>query len=262
MEKPKYEVADILREGFYQFDKKNKIPIHKVKTANAIMSCRTSKLGAHLDQCDECNHIQISYNSCRNRHCPKCQNLAKEKWLEDRKSELLPVQYFHVVFTIPDLLNEIILKNQTEMYNLLFQAASKTIVDLCKNRMEVDSGLIAILHTWGQNLIYHPHLHCIVPGGGVSKNRLKWNSSKKKYLIPIKIISAVFRGKFLELFKKLYKEKCLNLKGNLASLYQTEQFQKLIDQLYQKKWVVFAKKPFATPMQVFNYLGRYTHRVL
>jgi len=261
--KPKHEVADILNFGFEDYLVKHyyKLPKHKVKTARAISNCRTANLGAHKDQCTECGHIRISYNSCRNRHCPKCQNLAKEKWLEKRTEELLPVQYFHVVFTIPDLLNDIMLNNQTLMYDILFKAASQTILDLCKNRMNSRSGVMAILHTWGQNLSYHPHLHCIVPGGGLSAHKTKWVNSKKKYLIPVKVISAVFKGKFMELLKLSYKNKTLFFTGSSRVLYDKKDFQNLLDKLYSKNWVVFTKKPFGSPLQVLSYLGRYTHRV-
>lgn len=243
------------------YQKKNNLPIYKIKAINAIINCRTSILGGHIDACDECGNIRISYNSCRNRHCPKCQFLTKEKWLKKRINELLPVHYFHVVFTIPDNLNLIMLNNQEIMYKILFKAASQTIIDLSLDKFKAKTGLLAILHTWGQNLSYHPHLHCVVPGGGLSADKQNWVHSKKKYLLPIKIMSAVFKGKFLELFKKAYKDNKVKFHGKISKYNNKKQFQNLLDCLYYKNWIVFSKKPFDGPNKVLKYLGRYTHRI-
>ena len=255
------EIADILRDKFMDYQKKYNLPLNKIKAINAIIYCRTSVLGGHIDACDECGNIRISYNSCRNRHCPKCQFLAKEKWLKNRINELLPVHYFHVVFTIPDDLNLIMLNNQKEMYDILFKAASQTIIALSEEKFKAKTGLMAILHTWGQNLSYHPHLHCVVPGGGLSEDKQNWVHSKKKYLMPVKIISAVFKGKFLELLKKARKNNNLKFPGEISNLRNRKQFQNLLDRLYCKNWIVFSKKPFGGPEKVLKYLGRYTHRI-
>ncbi len=255
------EVADILRDNFNNFQKNRPLPLNKIKAVNAIIKCRTSALGGHVDACDQCGSIRISYNSCRNRHCPKCQFLAKEKWLQNRIKELLPVQYFHVVFTIPDDLNLIMLNNQKEMYQIFFKAASQTIIDLANDKFKAKTGMLAILHTWGQNLSYHPHLHCVVPGGGLSANTQKWIHSKKKYLMPVKIMSAVFKGKFMEFFKKAYEDHILKFPGEISDYSDRRKFKYLLDSLYSKNWIVYTKKPFGGPEKVLKYLGRYTHRI-
>lgn len=230
---------------------------------SAIESCRTSKLGGHLDTCDECGHIRISYNSCRNRHCPKCQTLAKEKWLDDRKDDLLPVGYFHVVFTIPEELNFITLINQKEMYSILFKAVSETLLELSRDikYLGAEIGFTSILHTWGQNLMNHPHLHCVVPGGGLSLDGKRWINCRKDFFIPVKVLSKKFRGKFLYYFKKAYYNNKLNLLGDVKYLNEKYAFQCFLDKLHNKKWVVYCKPPFNSPEHVLEYLGRYTHRV-
>jgi len=255
------EVADIMRKGFYNFQKNRKLPVNKIKAVDAIIKCRTAALGGHTDACDECGSIRISYNSCRNRHCPKCQFLAKEKWLHKRMKELLPVQYFHVVFTVPNELNLLMLNNPKEMYKLFFKAASQTVIDLANDKFKATTGMLAILHTWGQNLSYHPHLHCVIPGGGLSDNKQKWVHSKKKYLLPVKIMSAVFKGKFLELLKKAYKSDSLKFTGEISNYSYPNRFKALLESLYSKSWVVYTKKPFGGPEKVLKYLGRYTHRI-
>ena len=229
----------------------------------AVEVCRTAELGGHIDECDECGHIRISYNSCRNRHCPKCQTLAKERWLDDRKSDLLPVGYFHVVFTIPEELNYLALTNQKEIYPILFKAVSETLLELGKDRkyLGADIGVTTILHTWGQNLMYHPHIHCIVPSGGLSLDGSRWISSKKNFFIPVKVLSRKFRGKFLFYLKRTYYDNNLKLIGDNEELREKQIFQCFIDRLYLKEWVVYCKPPFKSPEFVLEYLGRYTHRV-
>lgn len=256
------EVADIFREHGYSYRQANKLPRRMLKAMSAIERCRTAELGGHVDECDICGHIKISYNSCGNRHCPKCQVLAREKWLAARKRDLLPMGYFHVVFTIPDNLNEIALRNQKEVYQILFKAASETLLELGKDPRYIgaDIGFIAILHTWGQNLMDHPHLHCLVPGGGLSFDGNRWLSSRQKFFIPVKVIARLFRGKFLTYFKETYADK-LVFDGKINCLAQQSEFQKLLDKLYEKEWVVYCKPPFCSPEQVLEYLGRYTHRV-
>jgi predicted Zn-ribbon and HTH transcriptional regulator len=262
------ELADIIREFGAPYIRTKKLPLHFLKVMNAIEKCRTSYLGGHVDECDSCGYVKISYNSCRNRHCPKCQSLAKEEWLIKRKQELLAVTYFHVVFTIPDLLNPLVLVNQKIMYGILFKAVAETLISLGKDRKHLgaDIGLIAILHTWGQNLSDHPHLHCVVPGGGLSEDGSKWiypkkSKKNKKFFIHVNIISDLFKKKFLFYLKRSYQNGLLKFEGRIKSLAEKKDFKNLLDQLYTKRWVSYCKRPFGGPEQVLEYLGRYTHRV-
>jgi hypothetical protein len=223
-----------------------------------VENCRTAALGAHINRCNECEHEQISYNSCRNRHCPKCQTFAKEEWLEKQKQNLLDIQYFHAVFTVPDDLNIVFMQNQAVMYNLLFKATSETIMELCadKKYLGATPGITAVLHTWGQTLNYHPHLHCVITGGGLT-NTKQWASSPKKFFLPVKVLAKKFRGKFLYY---LCREK-LVFHGSAAYLHDTRIFSDFIKKLYDKDWIVYCKPPFGNAAKVIEYLGRYTHRV-
>jgi len=218
------------------------------RTLSALQHCRSASMGGHVDRCDQCGHVRISYNSCRNRHCPKCQNTQREAWIENRKRDLLPVPYFHVVFTVPDKLNGLFLSHPVELYNLLFSCCWKTLLQFSFTRLQAETGMVAILHTWGQNLSLHPHLHCVVPGGGMDyKSQWKQvpvSANGKVFLFDVKSLSRVFRGKFM------------------AGLQNIIPLQKdLIRSLYKTDWVVYAKDPFAGPEQVVEYLGRYTHKV-
>ena len=257
------ELADIIRTYGTAYKKRHKFPRHHLRVLSAIERCRTASLGGHVDRCDDCSYERISYNSCRNRHCPKCGSLAKEKWLLAREGELLPVPYFHIVFTLPEELNAITLYNQRLMYTMLFHAASETL--LCLGRdpklLGGELGLIGVLHTWGQNLMNHPHVHYIVPGGALSIDGKRWIGSKKKFFIHVRVLSKVFRGKFLASLKSAYQQKKLQFGGAIEPLKKKTAFQALISTLYNKEWVVYAKKPFGGPSQVLAYLGRYTHRV-
>lgn len=244
------EVADIFRSYGPSYRATHRLPLPQLRTMRAIEICRTAELGGHVDECEECGHLTISYNSCRNRHCPKCQFLKKETWIEARERELLPIAYFHVVFTLPEELKSLALRNREVIYNLLFRAASETLTELARDRLGVQIGSIAVLHTWGQNLLDHPHLHCIVSGGGLSGDR--WVPSKRRFLFPVKVLSRLFRGKFLSFLKKAYEG------GNLQGV---DQFTTLLNALYAKEWVVYAKPPFNGPETVLAYLGRYTHRI-
>lgn len=257
------EVADIIREYGEDYKRKHKLPGRMIKAMNAIENCRTLKLGGHIDECDNCGHIKISYNSCRNRHCPKCQGLAKERWLIDRKKDLLTVQYFHMVFTIPDALNAMTLRNQKEIYSILFKSVSETLIELGKNPkyLGADIGFIGILHTWGQNLMDHPHIHCIVPGGGLSFDAKRWIPTREEFFIPVKVLSRLFRGKFLFYLKEAHRKDKLKFYGNIQALSKDKEFNILMDSLYKKEWVVYSKPPFKSPEYVLEYLGRYTHRV-
>jgi len=230
---------------------------------HAIEVCRTSVLGGHKDKCDNCGHLEISYNSCRNRHCPKCQTLRKERWIEARSDDLLPIQYFHVVFTIPSELNHLASMNRKVMYDLLFRSVSETLVELANDQKHLGAriGAIGILHTWGQNLMDHPHIHCIVTGGGLSADGDHWVSCRKGFFIPVRVMSALFRGKFLDLLKKCFTSDDLVFTGSIGHLKQPGDFEIFRKQLYQKKWVVYCKPPFDGAKGVLQYLGRYTHRI-
>lgn len=257
------EVADIFRQYGKIYRESRKIPVNMLKAMSAIEKCRTAELGGHVDECDSCGHKKISYNSCRNRHCPKCQGLAREKWITARKEDLLPVKYFHMVFTIPNELNQVVLRNQKILYDILFKASAETLIELTRDKkyLGVEAGFISILHTWGQNLMDHPHVHCIIPGGGLSFDGRGWIHAKKRFLLPVKVLSKLFRGKFLFYLKEAYKADKLKFVGQINWLSKEQQFQDLINKLYNKEWVVYCKPTFKSPLHVIEYLGRYTHRV-
>ncbi len=264
----KIEVGDIFRQYGAAYRKSRKLPLQSLKAMSAIESCRTAALGGHVDECDNCGHLRNSYNSCRNRHCPKCQSLAKERWLDARKKELLPVSYLHGVLTIPYELNPITLINQKEIYDILFKSGTETLRELGfdPKHLGAEIGVIAILHTWGQNLMDHPHLHCIVPCGGLSEDGKMWllpkkSTRKKKFFVHVNIISDLFKNKFLYYFKGLYFSKKLKFIGKVKNLSRRQEFEKLCDKFFKKKWITYIKKPFGGPEQVIDYLGRYTHRV-
>lgn len=257
------EIADIFREFGPEYRRTHKLTMHMHKVMNAIERCRTSALGGHVTECDHCGYRKISYNSCRNRHCPKCQGLAREKWLLAREKDLLPVNYFHIVFTIPDDLNAFALRNQKEIYSLLFRASSEALMELGKDPkyLGAEIGLISILHTWGQNLMDHPHIHSIIPAGGLSLDGERWIYSRKNFFIPVRVISRVYRGKFMAYFKEACQKGMIKFEGQLQGFSNAENLKSLIDHLYKREWVVYCKEPFKNPMRVMEYLGRYTHRV-
>lgn len=257
------EVADIFRQHGPAYREAHRLGRNDWRAMHAIETCRTAALGGHKDQCDRCGHLEISYNSCRNRHCPKCQTLRKERWIEARGEDLLPIQYFHVVFTLPAELNRLVSMNRKVMYDLLFQAVSGTLMELANDPKHLGAriGAIGILHTWGQNLMAHPHLHCIVTGGGLSADGGRWVSCRKGFFIPVRVMSALFRGKFLGLLKKCFLPDVLAFPGSIRHLKQPGDFETFRRQLYQKRWVVYCKPPFDGPKGVLQYLGRYTHRI-
>lgn len=239
-----------------------------LKVLSALESCRTAALGGHVDVCEACGYVRNAYNSCRNRHCPKCQGLAREKWLLARQRELLPVVYFHVVFTIPAALNRLALVNQQVIYDILFKAAAETLLELGADPRHLggEIGFLAILHTWGQNLMDHPHLHCIVPGGGLTKDGQRWllprkAKRRKAFFIHVKVLSALFKPKFLAYLKQAYQTGKLKFVGEIETIETPPVFQAFLDQLYEQQWVTYCKRPFGGPKQVLEYLGRYTHRV-
>ena len=259
------EVADIFRQHGPGYRESHKLPPHKHRAMNAIEVCRTSALGGHRDKCDneDCDNIKLSYNSCRNRHCPKCQTLQKEKWFWDRAKDLLPIPYFHVVFTIPAELKPIVLSNQKAMYNMLFRSVSETLMKLGKDPRHLGAhiGFTCVLHTWGQNLMDHPHIHCIVTGGGPSPSEDKWISSSKKFFIPVRVMGELFKGKFLDYLKEAFDSGKLSFPGEIGYLEDPYAFKRLQNKLYGKKWVVYCKPPFNGAQGALQYLGRYTHRV-
>lgn len=256
------EVQDIFLKYGKNYRTNHKLTLVQHKAMSAIQKCRTSELGGHKEVCDSCGHTRISYNSCRNRHCPKCQSLAKERWIENQKSNLLDVGYFHVVFSIPDTLNLMAYQNQKSIYTLLFKAVAETLAELASDKKYLGAkiGFTSVLHTWGQNLMHHPHIHCIVPGGGLSSIG-KWVNSRKKFFIPVKVISRKFRGKFLYYLKQLYGQNKLEFHGSQTYLSDEKEFKKLLSSLYGKEWIVYCKPPFKNAACVVEYLGRYTHRV-
>jgi predicted Zn-ribbon and HTH transcriptional regulator len=252
------EIQDIFRLYGTQYKENHPLSYAQSKAFSAILKCRTAELGAHIDNCRNCGAYEVSYNSCRNRHCPKCQTFAKERWIESQKQNLLNVGYFHVVFTVPEQLRPIFYQNQTLMYNLLFKAAADTLQELAADKKFLGAklGFTTILHTWGQNLSYHPHLHCVIPAGGLAPSG-KWVQSKKKFFIPIKVLSRVFRGKFLHHLQQAN----LRFFGDQLYLVDQRNFKDLIKMCYRNEWVVYCKPPFKSADCVINYLGRYTHRV-
>lgn len=227
------------------------------------MNCRTAVLGGHVKVCTSCGLQEVAYNSCRNRNCPKCLWLAKERWMDARMAELLPVTYFHVVFTLPDGLNDLILSNQGRLYPLLFQAAWQTLrcLSLDEKHLGAEPGMLAVLHTWGQQLAFHPHLHCVVPGGGLCPKTGKWVAGRRNFFLPVKALSAVFRGRFMAGLEALRKRGDLGFHGGAAPLADEKAFRSWKNSLYRTPWVVYAKRPFGGPGQVIQYLGRYTHRI-
>jgi len=239
------------------------MPLRHLRVMNAIEVCRTAKLGGHVDECDRCGALRISYNSCRNRHCPKCQSLAKERWLEERKRDLLPAPYFHVVFTLPASLRPWAQSNQQVMYDLLFRSASQTLTTLAKDPKYLDAqiGFMAVLHTWTQTLIDHPHLHCIVTAGGLSRDGEQWITWRKGLFIPVKVLSRLFRGIFLHDLRRAYTSGKLKIPDNLQDPDPGAAFNRLVARLYRQTWVVHCKAPMGRPEDVIEYLARYTHRV-
>jgi hypothetical protein len=256
------EIQDILKEYGQDYKNNHKMPLNHHKVIRSIEICRTSSLGGHIDECDNCGHTKISYNSCKNRHCPKCQTLSKERWIESRKDDLLPVQYFHAVFTIPEQLNAIVIQNQKLLYGILFKSVSETLLELSQDKKYLGAqlGFLSILHTWGQNLMHHPHLHCVIPGGGLSKIN-KWIHSKKNFFIPVKVLSRKFRGKFLFYLKQFYSQNMLSFLGKQKYLGDKNNFQSFLDKVYSLEWVVYCKPPFKNSAYVLEYLSRYSHKV-
>jgi hypothetical protein len=257
------EVADIFRAYGEAYRQAHEMPVRHLRAMRAVEICRTAELGGHVDECDHCGRLRISYNSCRNRHCPKCQCLDKERWLEARKEDLLPTLYFHPVFTVPEGVKPLALRNQAVLYSILFRAASESIKELTEDpeRLGAEVGFIAVLHTWSQTLMDHPHLHCIVTGGGLSPDGLRWIPCKGEFFLPVKVLSRLFRGKFLAYLSEAYEKGKLTFPGKVSHLREKSAFNALLKELYGQEWVVYCKPPFQSAERVMDYLGRYTHRV-
>lgn len=257
------EVADIFRALGPRYRQQHRLTVHQHKLMRAIEQCRTASLGGHVEQCSHCAHQRISYNSCRNRHCPKCQNLARAQWLERRRAELLPVEYFHVVFTIPEALHPLALHNKKVLYNLLFQASAAALQSIAADPIHLGAhiGFFSILHTWGQNLTLHPHIHCVVTGGGLSPGGDRWIFTKPGFLLSVRVLSRRFRNLLVEALLRAFTQNNLRLPHCLGTWASPEAFPRWLAGLRRREWVVYAKPPFGGPQHVLEYLGRYTHRV-
>ena len=265
MSRPPLEVADLIRAaGTAFFERSRKwFTWQHLKILNAIVRCRTSALGGHVDECSNCGHRAISFNSCRNRHCPKCQANARDRWLEARRRELLPTRYVHVVFTLPAQLAPLALQNKREVYSLLFRASAETLLAVARNprHLGAEIGFFSVLHTWNQKLLHHPHVHCVVPAGGLAPDHSRWIAAPPGFFLPVKVLSRVFRGKFVAGLRKLHAAGGLTFHGGLAPMAAPAAFAAMLRSLFRSDWVVYAKRPFGGAEHALRYLGCYTHRV-
>jgi hypothetical protein len=265
MSRPPLEVADIVRAAGDAFIERNRhwLGWKHVKVLLAIARCRTAALGGHLDECTRCGHRAISFNSCRNRHCPKCQTAARERWIAARQRELLPTHYLHVVFTLPRHLAPLVLQNKKVIYGLLFRTSAETLLEVARNpeHLGAEIGFFSVLHTWSQKLNLHPHVHCVVPAGGLSPDHTRWIHARENYFLPKKVLRKVFRGKFVSALEQAFQNGQLNFHADLKLLANPKTFAAWLRPLFREKWVVYLKPPFGGPAYVLQYLGRYTHRV-
>jgi hypothetical protein len=265
MERPKLEVADIFRHYGVDYREKHgaSISVAQRRVMSAIEVCRTAALGGHLERCDECGHERNCFNSCRDRHCPKCQSLARAQWIQDRQSELLQVPYFHVVFTVPEEIAAIAYQNKKVVYGILFRTTAETMTTIAADpqHLGAEIGFFAVLHSWGSNLMFHPHLHCVVPGGGLSPDGQRWISCGPNFFLPVKVLSRLFRRLFLESLQQAFDSGKLQFFGSLEPFRDRLTFARHLAALKEQEWVVYAKRPFGGPQQVLDYVGRYTHRV-
>lgn len=262
--RPRLEVAEIFRSHGEHYRTEHSVAPEQAKAMRDIQACRTAALGGHLDLCDGgCGYQRISYNSCRNRHCPKCQGLQSARWLETRFDKILPTPYFHMVFTIPHELLGITLQNRKTLYNILFRAAAQALLQLAQEweRLRAHIGFTAILHTWSQELQFHPHLHIVATGGGLDQSQTRWLPARNNFLVPVRALSKKFRGKFIDLLRQAFDTKVLRFQSTSRHLLDPGAFERLTKKLYRKKWVVYSKQPFGGAEQVFRYLGLYTHKV-
>jgi hypothetical protein len=265
MTKPPFEVADIIRAHGDSFVKRNRswLTWLHLRVLFAIEHCRTAALGGHLDRCQQCGYEATSFNSCRSRHCPKCQTNARNKWIAEREKELLPVKYVHVVFTIPHQLSWLTLQNKRVVYDLLFRASAATLQEIAADpkHLGAEIGFLSVLHTWGQNLQIHPHIHCVIPSGGLSADHQRWVHPRYPFFLPVKVLSRIFRGKFVAGLKLAFRQRKLLFPGSLKQLAGEKAFHAFLRPLFRQDWVVYAKRPFGGPEHVLHYLARYTHRV-
>jgi len=265
MDRPQFEVADIFRRygADYRLQHGASLSVAQRRVMTAIEVCRTAVLGGHLEQCDRCGHERNAYNSCANRHCPKCQSLARAEWLENRRTELLHTQYFHVVFTVPEQIARIAYQNKKVVYGILFHATAETLRTIAADpkHLGAEIGFFAVLHSWGSNLLHHPHLHCVVPGGGLSPDGTQWISCHPRFFLPVRVLSRLFRRLFLEYLIRAFDAGKLQFFSSLEPLRELHAFFRHLAPTRATKWVVYAKRPFAGPEQVLDYVGRYTHRV-
>lgn len=262
MPRPAFELAGIFRQYGQAYREAHRLPLEQLRVMRAIEVCRTATLGGHVEACSQCDYTCIAYNSCRNRHCPKCQNGERARWLESRKAELLPVEYFHVVFTLPEEIARIAFHNKEAVYGILFRTAAETLLTIARDprHLGAEIGFFAILHTWGQNLLHHPHLHCVVPGGGLSPDYERWTACKPGFFLPVRVLSRLFRRLFLEALDVAFRQGKLRFFGQLDPLKDAAVFSRHLVPLRNKEWVVYAKPPFGGAQQALEYLGRYTHR--
>jgi Putative transposase/Transposase zinc-binding domain len=265
MPRPPVEVADIVRaagDAFFDGSRKWFTWLH-LKVLNAILRCRTAALGGHEDECSRCGHRAISFNSCRNRHCPKCQANARDRWLDARRRDLLPTRYVHVVFTVPHQLEPLALQNKGEVYSLLFRASAETLLEVARDpkHLGAEIGFFSVLHTWNQQLLHHPHVHCVVPAGGLAPDRTRWIPARKNFFLPVKVLGCVFRGKFVAGLRELHAAGKLGFHGGLAHLQPPKAFAAMLRTLFRSDWVVYSKRPFGGAEHALQYLGCYTHRV-
>ena len=265
MDCPRLEVGDVFRRygEIFRQQHAGSLSRAQLRVMTAIECCRTAALGGHIEQCDQCHFQRIAYNSCRDRHCPKCQSLARAQWIEDRQAELLDTQYFHVVFTVPEEIAAIAFQNRKVVYDILFRATSETLrtIAVDPKHLGAEIGFFAVLHSWGQNLMFHPHLHCVVPGGGLSPDGNRWIPCRKGFFLPVRVLSRLFRRLFVESMEKAFDAGQLQFFSALEELRDPTAFRRLLGRVRSREWVVYAKKPFAGPQQVLDYVGRYTHRV-
>jgi hypothetical protein len=263
--KARIEVRDVIRQYAAPClrQRGQRVTTAEKQMLRALAACRTAQLGGHLETCDHCGYQQPVYNSCRNRHCPKCQAAARGAWLEARRAELLPVEYFHVVFTLPQAMAQIAFQNKRVVYGLLFRAAAETLLEVAADPKHLGAhiGFLCVLHTWGQNLLHHPHVHCVVPGGGLAPDRSRWLSCRAGFFLPVRVLSRVFRGKFLAHLRSAFQQGALHFRGHLPPWADPKAFAAVVREAYRYEWVVHAKPPFGGPEQVLKYLARYTHRV-
>ena len=265
MARQRLELADVVRAHRARFTtyREGRVSAAERRVLDDIVACRTAARGGHVERCDACGHLRIAYNSCRNRHCPKCQELARAEWLADRQQEVLPVEYFHVVFTVPQEIAALALQNKKLLYALLFRASAEALREIAADpqHLGAELGFLSVLHTWGQTLEHHPHVHCVIPGGGLAPDGSTWVSCRPGFFLPVRVLSRLFRAKFLYHLKRAFRRGKLGFHGQLTPLRSASAFRSYLKPMFRREWVVYAKPPFGGPAQVLDYLARYTHRV-